>query len=53
MNIQEIITITENKLKNLEVNLSSYLINGDLDNYESTKTEIEETKETLNKLNSL
>jgi hypothetical protein len=52
MNIQELKTLLQNKLRNLNDKKSAVFTNGDINLYDIYSKEIEETQEILNKLDS-
>jgi hypothetical protein len=52
MNIQELKTLLQNKLRNLNDKKNAAFTNGDINLYDIYSTEIEETQAILNKLDS-
>jgi len=52
MNIQELKTLLQNKLRNLNDKKNTAFTNGDINLYDIYSIEIEETQESLNKLDS-
>jgi hypothetical protein len=53
MNIQELITFTQNRIAHLRGMECNYLSNGELEKYDSTIEEIRTCEETLKKLQSV